>query len=677
MKTTLAKTTFGLLAVSLTLGCGPGVHHDPLLVGAGGSGQSQPPQLQAVVPLDPRPYDARPGHTFHPCGTLGEGQSLSSAYSFDGTLFALGYSSGVVRIYRTSDLGLVATFAKASTSIVSLQFSPDGTLIASASFDDPAIEVWRVSGGTTVSRMSSVGRTKHLELSANGQTLGITRMDYLADLTDTTSTVSIQSVGDGTESCLVHDARLLNLSADGNTAWVVTNEIVTALNVQTCSVSGDTPPVTVGGGTPLAMSPDNQILFKYYDAATGQTPTAQDLPLVIAAVQASSGQTVWTAPTTVSWPTAEIALSPRGDFVVIAKVDQWKRGAVSLLKATDGTMAAQLELGALQLYTAVSPDGTTVVTTDSANEAVFWRASDGANVGQLPKSALAVPVSRVAFSADGTQLLAASAGQVRFWNIQTRTVNRVVPFPFFDSGPTEIALSPGDRWLAGWNDTLLVVRALASDDDRAAGWSSLPRPGAVFSADGQYLYAFSHSNVSPALRLGPNITNEDGTNSVSSGFLASASPLAVSPQGLVAGLVGIGFGGISVTLAKFDGTPVRTIDLAPGNYTTDWIAFSPDGQYLAAQFWFLSPEDKNLVRVWRVSDGTVVNSFAVPNVIGYLAFSPDGTMISTSQDVWNWRDGTQVESFLNTLEFNPVIAPDGRTIATTFGTSTVTLWCRP
>jgi hypothetical protein len=52
-------------------------------------------------------------------------------------------------------------------------------------------------------------------------------------------------------------------------------------------------------------------------------------------------------------------------------------------------------------------------------------------------------------------------------------------------------------------------------------------------------------------------------------------------------------------------------------------------------------------------------------------------MLVTSGDVWNWREGTRVESFLNTYEANPVISPDGRTIATTSGTSTVTLWCRP
>jgi hypothetical protein len=53
-------------------------------------------------------------------------------------------------------------------------------------------------------------------------------------------------------------------------------------------------------------------------------------------------------------------------------------------------------------------------------------------------------------------------------------------------------------------------------------------------------------------------------------------------------------------------------------------------------------------------------------------------MITTSEDVWTWHEGTVVESFLNTYEAYPVVSPDGRTIVTkTAGSSSVTLWCRP
>jgi WD40 repeat protein len=281
MRTTFPATTFGLLAVTILFGCGPGVHEDPTLLATGGQGSSPPPQVQELTPIDMTPYDPQPGKTFHPCGTLGEGQSESSAYSLDGTLFAMGFSSGVVKIYRTSDLALVATFPKASTAITSVQFSPDGALLASASSDDPAVEVWKVADGTTVSRMPSAAFHAHLKFSANGQYLGLTNVEFFAYPTHTArNMISLRTVADGKETCQISDAVLLSFSADGSTAWVVANETVTAYAVQTCSVASDSPAVTVGGGTPFAMSPDGQMVFKYYDAATGQTPTLSGLPLI-------------------------------------------------------------------------------------------------------------------------------------------------------------------------------------------------------------------------------------------------------------------------------------------------------------------------------------------------------------------------------------------------------------
>jgi WD40 repeat protein len=677
MTPTFAKTTFGLLAF-MTLGCGPGVHLDPTLLGTGGQGPAPPLEVQQITPLDMTPYDSQPGRTFRACGTLGEGQALSQAYSLDGTLLALGYTSGMVKLYRTSDLTLVTTFAKASTAIVSLQFSPDGALLASVSSDNPSIEVWRVSDGATVSRVKSGGFYSRLRFSGNGRYLGVTGTEAVAYPVYTTiNTVSIRSVADGNEICQISGDYLLNFSTDESTAWVAKDNDVLVYDVRTCSVAAGAPAVAVGGGTPFAMSTDGRIVFKYYDAVSDQAPSQVGLPLMMAAVRAVDGQAVWAVPGTGLWPAIDMRLSPKEDFVVISNLDQWKRGDIVLLNAHDGTTTAHLELGSLQSFIAVSPDGATVVTRDSGNDAVFWRAADGVNLGQLPKSALAVPVDSVAFAADSTQLLVASGGQVRFWNLQARTPTRVVAFPLGDATQQGIALSRDNRWLAGWNGTTLAVRSLTADDQNLS-WAGMSTTGVSFSSDGQYLYAFSDTNAYPAIRITTNGIGQDPTSiSVSSGFETATGHLAVSNQGLLAGLTGGDLASGHITIAQFDGAVVQMIDfVTPSLCGLESLAFSPNGQYLAAGFQFFV-EHKYLVMVWRVSDGAVVASFATPD-LAPLAFSPDGTMITTSEDVWTWHEGTVVESFLNTYEAYPVVSPDGRTIVTkTAGSSSVTLWCRP
>ena len=682
MRTKLTCATFGLAAISLTLGCGPGVLHDPTLAGTGGQTPQTTPQAQSLTPLDPGPYNPQPGQTFHPCGTLGFPQSDSSAYSLDGTLFALGYTSGAVKIYRTSDLALVATYAKASTDIVSLQFSPDGTLIASASSDDPAIEIWKVADGTTVSRAPSVGLYDDLQFSADGQHLGITRTEFLAQPSYAAhNMVSLRTVADGSETCQISDAALLNFSPDGSTAWIASNDNVIAYDVRTCSVASDAPAVTVGGGTPFGMSPDGQMVFKYYDVATGLAPSQVGFPLLVAGVRAADGQTVWRATPTGAWPSIIMRLSPKGDFVEIVSIGSWKGGDTTLLNAKDGTISAHLDLGPSESFDRVSPDGSIVVSRDGSNDAVFWRAADGSNVGQLAKSALAVAVDSVAFTANGAQLAVASGGQVRFWDVQSRTVASVATFPSSDSAQEGIALSPDGQWLLGWSNNGWSILSLSAGDDRGVDWSGIGPTGALFSPDGQSLYVFNDTNAPPALRFSTSATvNPSLTDSVSAGFQASAYHLTVSSGGLLAALNQTVNGAAvtaAVTITRFDGTPVQTIVLTPGEYNSVSLAFSPDGQYLAGGFDFINAQ-KSVVQVWRVSDGTAVSSFATPPFhVQHLAFSPDGNLLTTVQDVWNWRAGIVVESFLNTYESNSVISPDGRTIATTSGRSTVTLWCRP
>jgi hypothetical protein len=78
------------------------------------------------------------------------------AYSPDGSLIASASRDDTVRLWRVSDGVLLRTLTGHTSAVKSVAFSPDGSLIASASID-ATIRLWRVSDG--VSLRTLTGRT--------------------------------------------------------------------------------------------------------------------------------------------------------------------------------------------------------------------------------------------------------------------------------------------------------------------------------------------------------------------------------------------------------------------------------------------------------------------------------------------------------------------------------------
>jgi WD40 repeat protein len=88
------------------------------------------------------------------------GEAKSAAIASNGTYVAVGFASGAVRLYALPDMRLVGEEEKAhERDIKRLSFSADGTLLASASFDDTA-KLWAVApDGTLTARQTFSGHT--------------------------------------------------------------------------------------------------------------------------------------------------------------------------------------------------------------------------------------------------------------------------------------------------------------------------------------------------------------------------------------------------------------------------------------------------------------------------------------------------------------------------------------
>ncbi len=287
-------------------------------------------------------------------GTTLEGHTgsvLSVAFSPDGTLLASGSVDSTIKLWDVKKKENITTLEGHTDIVSTVAFSPDGTLLASGSQD---IKLWDIVTRRNVATLSSsVPWTSSIAFSPDGTLLA-----------------SVYGGGDVT-------------------LW----DIVTRRNVAT--LSGHT-----GGDYSVAYSPDGTTLatgsvdgtVKLWDVST-RTNTAT-----------LSGHSRWVH---------SVAFSPDGTLLASGSVD----GTVKLWDVSTRTNTATLSGHSPSVRSvAFSPDGTLLASGSVDSTVKLWDIEKKENITTLEGHTSFV--NSVAFSPDGTTLVSGSNdGTVLLWDM--------------------------------------------------------------------------------------------------------------------------------------------------------------------------------------------------------------------------------------------------------------------
>ncbi|MCO5189632.1 MAG: hypothetical protein M9918_15730 [Anaerolineae bacterium] len=319
----------------------------------------------------------------------------SAVFSPDGTLIVTASEDGSAKLWDVASGAEVASLDGHTDWVNTASFSPDGTLIVTAS-DDGGAKVWDVASGAAVASLD--GHTFGVNsavFSPDGALIVTASGDGSAKLWDALSGTEVASLewhngGVNTATFSPDGALVITASDDGSAKlWDV------ASGAEVASLDGHTDAVRLG-----AFSPDGMMIVttcwdgsaKVWDVASGAELASLD------------GHT---------FEVNSAAFSPDGALIVTASSD----GSAKVWDVASGREVASLD-GHTDAVTsaAFSPDGVLIVTASGDGSAKVWDVSTSEEVASLNGHTDAV--LSAAFSPDGALIVTARGDRsAKVWDV--------------------------------------------------------------------------------------------------------------------------------------------------------------------------------------------------------------------------------------------------------------------
>jgi WD40 repeat protein len=542
----------------------------------------------------------------------------SAVFSPDGTIVLTASSDNTARLWDAKSGKLLKTLEGHVNDVTTAVFSPDGSMVISASMDFTA-RIWEVKSGQLLQICNGHNFWLTSAVFSPNGTLALTAsMDKTARIFEVATGKELQVIKGHTDlvnSAVFSPDGKLALTAGDTTARIF--EVATGKELQV--LSGHTSSVISAVFSPdgkWALTASLDKTARIFEVATGKQ------------LQVLSGHTS---------DVNSAVFSPDGTLALTAG-DTTAR----IFEVATGKVLQVLSGHTRGVYSAVfSPDSTTVLTASSDNIARLWNIKSG-------KLLLTLTGYTFVFSPVGNKVLTSWPHAARIWDANSGKLLQT--FKGHTSDVNSVVFSPnGTLALTAIEDkTARIFEVATGKELQVLSGHNKREISGVFSPDGKWALTASWDRTA---RLWNVSTGKE--LQVLKGHTDLVNSAVFSPDGTLALTAG------DTTARLWEVSTGKELQVLSGhNKRVISAVFSPDGTLV------LTASEDNTARIFEVSTGKELQVLkGHTNSVYSAVFSPDGTLALTAADtkahIFEVATGKELQvlsghtSYINSAVFSP------------------------